>query len=88
MTPIRLILYIRSLCESTTLTIAQIKARIADVKTSALSSPDGPERGHDIAYYCDLVTAAIVNMEAGVPAWSSAEIRSQLSGRLTTLIPL
>ena len=87
MNPIRLLTYINSLCNSS-LTMAQIKTRIADVKTSALVNPDIPDRGHDIAWYCDVITAAIVAMETAVPPWPAVEIKQQILGRLTGLIPL
>jgi len=85
MNPLALAIYVSSMCSST-LTIAQIKTRLLDVKTSALSNPDSPARRQDVAWYCDQVTAAIVNMEAGVPAWSPAEIKQQIGGSISSLI--
>jgi hypothetical protein len=88
MTPLRLLIYLQSLCQQQTpLTMAQIKVRIADVRSSALVNPDSPERGHDVAWYCDLCTAFIVIRETAVPPWSSADIKAQLLGSLTGIIP-
>ena len=86
MTPFRLLFYIQSLFNSS-LTMAQIKTRIADVKTSALMNPDTPDREHDIAWYCDVITAAIVAMETAVPPWPATDIKQQILGRLSGLVP-
>ena len=85
MNPLALALYVSSMCKST-LTIAQIKTRLLDVKSSALSNPDSPARRHDVAWYCDQVTAAIVNLEAGVPVWTPADIKQQIDGSISSLI--
>lgn len=87
MTPVRLLLYVNKLCEDPLQTATTIKARLALVKTSALNAPDSPDRGWDIAYYCDIITARIVQMETAVPPWSSDEIKAQVAGSITGLIP-
>jgi hypothetical protein len=76
------------MCKIPTTTVADIKATLALYKTSALVNPNTPDRAYDIAYYCDIVTAAIVAMETSVPPWPSSEIKTQLLGRLNELLPL
>jgi hypothetical protein len=79
--PFRLILWISVACADPARTIPQIKATLALIKTSALSNPDSPNRGHDVAYYCDLATASIVDMEAA--GLTALQIKETLPGRLT-----
>jgi hypothetical protein len=87
MTPARLLVYLLVLCKDPTKTTAQIKAALALVKTSAMSNPDGPARGHDVAYYCDVVTTLITSLETTVPPWPAEEIKAQIAGRASGLIP-
>ena len=86
MTPFRQLLYFQSLLNSS-LPLAQIKTRITDVKNSALINPDSPSRDHDIAWYCDVVTAAITTLETAVPPWPPNDIKQQILGRLSGLVP-
>jgi len=87
MTPLRLLAYVNILCNDPIQTTITIKAKLALVKASELNAPDSPARGHDVAYYCDKVTTIIVNMETAVPPWSSDEIKQQLAGSITGIIP-
>ena len=86
MTPFRQLFYFQSLLNSN-LTLAQIKTRIADVKNSALINPDSPNRNHDVAWYCDVITDAIAAMETSSPPWPPADIKQQILGRLSGLVP-
>ena len=87
MTPLRLLLLIKAMCDGTS-TVAQIKTMLTDVKTSAMSNPNSPSRLHDVAFYCDRITEAIPLMETSVPPWPPADIKQQISGRITSIVPI
>jgi hypothetical protein len=45
------------------------------------------EKDYDIEWYCVQLLAMITQLQAGVPAWTSAEILQQVHGRLSNIVP-
>jgi hypothetical protein len=88
MTPARLYLLLQVMLNDPSVTLPDVLAKLAAIKTSALAGTDGPTRAHDVAYYCDKIAANITALQSTAPPWPAAQIKQQIAGRLTAIIKI
>lgn len=82
MTPLRVLIHIKNMCESPLETPASIRSTANSYRTAANASKE-----YDIEWYAIQFIAVLDALVAAAPNWGPEEIKLQLSGRIGNLIP-
>ena len=82
MTPLRMLVHLGMMLDNLVETPATIRIMANKYKVAANANKD-----YDIEWYANEFIVTLDALAMATPAWTSAEIKQQLRGRLSTVIP-
>jgi hypothetical protein len=82
MTPLRMMIHVAAMCKSPDETAATIKTMLEDYAQHVQADKD-----YDIEWYANECIKVIDQLTAASPAWTPENVKAQLGGRITNLIP-
>lgn len=81
MTPLRALIHLQMMCKTASVTLANLEGMVDDYRQRAAADDD-----FDIEWYMIKLAEEINTLQAA--GWTVVQIKAQIGGRLTNLIPI